>query len=218
MRKIEAILFDMDGVLVDSEIPLMKCCINHLKEKYGIDAKLEDFNDFVGMGEDAAIGGVVEKNGGIYLPQMKDECYEIYIQLADTIVDAAPNMSTALPELKKKYRLAVASSADRRKVVTNINVLGVDESVFDAVITGSDIVNKKPDPEIYLKAAAAVGVAPENCMVVEDAVAGVLAGKAAGCYVAGVKGSFGKDELINAGADVFVDTTCDIVDILDSFC
>ena len=47
MRKIEAILFDMDGVLVDSEIPLMKCCIKHLKEKYGIEAKLEDFNDFV---------------------------------------------------------------------------------------------------------------------------------------------------------------------------
>lgn len=217
MRKIEAILFDMDGVLVDSEIPLMKCCIKHLKEKYGIEAKLEDFNDFVGMGEDAAIGGVVEKNGGTYLPQMKDECYEIYIQLAGTIVDAAPNMSTVLPELKKKYRLAVASSADRRKVVTNINVLGVEESVFDSVITGSDITNKKPDPEIYLKAAASVGVAPENCMVVEDAVAGVLSGKAAGCYVVGVKGSFSKEELIGAGADAFVDSTCDIVDILAAF-
>ena len=69
-------------------------------------------------------------------------------------------------------------------------------------------------PDIYLKAAAAVGVAPENCMVVEDAVAGVLSGKAAGCYVVGVRGSFGKEELIAAGADAFVDTTCDIVDIL----
>ena len=214
MRKIEAILFDMDGVLVDSEIPLMKCCIEHLRGKYGIEAKLEDFNDFVGMGEDAAIGGVVEKNGGTYLPQMKDECYEIYIRLAGSIVDAAPGMDKALFDLKKKYRLAVASSADRRKVVTNIGVIGVDESVFDAVITGSDITNKKPDPEIYLKAAAAVGVAPENCMVVEDAVAGVLSGKAAGCYVVGVKGSFGKEELIAAGADAFVETTCDIVGLL----
>ena len=89
--------------------------------------------------------------------------------------------------------------------------------MFDSVITGSDITNKKPDPEIYLKAAASVGVAPENCMVVEDAVAGVLSGKAAGCYVVGVKGSFSKDELIGAGADAFVDSTCDIVDILAAF-
>lgn len=208
--KIEAILFDMDGVLVDSETPLMKCCIDHLKTKYGINAKFEDFADFVGKGEDAAIGGVVEKNGGTYLPQMKDECYEIYIQLAKSIVEAAPGMAELLPKLKESYKLAVASSADRRKVDVNISVLGVEESVFDAVITGSDITNKKPDPEIYIKVAAAVGVKPENCLVVEDAVAGIQAGKAAGCKVVGVKGSFDKETLKNAGADFVVDTTKDI--------
>ena len=200
--KIEAILFDMDGVLVDSELPLMKCCIDHLREKYGIAAKIEDFADFVGKGEDAAIGGVVEKNGGTYL------------QLARTIVEAAPGMAELLPKLRANYKLAVASSADRRKVSTNIDVLGVEESVFDAVITGSDIKNKKPDPEIYLKAAAAVGVKPENCLVVEDAVAGIQAGKAAGCTVAGVKGSFDKETLLAAGADYCVDTTADIAKLL----
>ena len=214
MNDIKAILFDMDGVLVDSETPLMRCAIDHLKAKYNIDVKFEDFADFVGKGEDAAIGGVVEKNGGTYLPQMKDECYEIYIQLAETIVEGAPGMRELLPELKKDFKLAVASSADRRKVDVNIRVLGVDESVFDAVITGSDITNKKPDPEIYLKAAAAVGVAPENCLVVEDAVAGVQAGKAAGCKVAGVAGSFDERTLIGAGADYFVETTADIKSLL----
>lgn len=212
--KIEAILFDMDGVLVDSETPLMKCAIDHLKNKYGINAKFEDFADFVGKGEDAAIGGVVEKNGGTYLPQMKDECYEIYIKLAKTIVEAAPGMAELLPQLKKNFRLAVASSADRRKVDVNISVLGVEESVFDAVITGSDITNKKPDPEIYLKAAASVGVSPENCLVVEDAVAGVQAGKAAGCTVVGVKGSFDGETLAAAGADYVVETTADIKNLL----
>lgn len=214
MNDIKAVLFDMDGVLVDSETPLMKCAIDHLKAKYNIDVKFEDFADFVGKGEDAAIGGVVEKNGGTYLPQMKDECYEIYIQLAETIVEGAPGMRELLPELKKNFKLAVASSADRRKVDVNIRVLGVDESVFDAVITGSDIVNKKPDPEIYLKAAAAVGVAPGNCLVVEDAVAGVQAGKAAGCKVVGVAGSFDECTLIGAGADYFVETTADIKSLL----
>lgn len=212
--KIEAVLFDMDGVLVDSETPLMKCAIDHLKNKYGINAKFEDFADFVGKGEDAAIGGVVRKNGGTYLPQMKDECYEIYIQLAETIVDAAPGMAELLPKLKENYKLAVASSADRRKVDVNIRVLGVEESVFDAVITGSDITNKKPDPEIYLKAAAAVGVEPENCLVVEDAVAGIESGKAAGCKVVGVVGSFDAKTLKSAGADFVVDTTADIKNLL----
>lgn len=215
MKEIKAILFDMDGVLVDSETPLMKCAIDHLKNKYNIDVKFEDFADFVGKGEDAAIGGVVEKNGGTYLPQMKDECYEIYIQLAETIVEAAPGMAELLPQLKKNYKLAVASSADRRKVDVNVRVLGVEESVFDAVITGSDITNKKPDPEIYIKAAAAVGVAPENCLVVEDAVAGVQAGKAAGCAVVGVAGSFDKATLIGAGADFFAETTADIKNLLN---
>lgn len=214
MSNFKAILFDMDGVLVDSETPLMKCAIDHLKNKYGINAKFEDFADFVGKGEDAAIGGVVEKNGGTYLPQMKDECYEIYIQLAETIVEGAPGMKELLPKLKEKCRLAVASSADRRKVDVNIRVLGVEESVFDAVITGSDITNKKPDPEIYLKAAAAVGVAPGNCLVVEDAVAGVQAGKAAGCKVVGVAGSFDRATLIGAGADYFVETTAGIKSLL----
>ena len=70
MNKIEAILVDMDGVLVDSETPLMKCAIDHLKAKYNIDVKFEDFADFVGKGEDAAIGGVVEKNGGRFLREL----------------------------------------------------------------------------------------------------------------------------------------------------
>ncbi len=210
MSEIKAILFDMDGVLVDSETPLMKCAIDHLKAKYNIDVKFEDFADFVGKGEDAAIGGVVRKNGGTYLPQMKDECYEIYIQLAETIVEAAPGMAELLPKLKEKCKLAIASSADRRKVDVNIRVLGVEESVFDAVITGSDITNKKPDPEIYIKAAKAVGVNPENCLVVEDAVAGIESGKAAGCKVVGVVGSFDAETLKNAGADCIVETTKDI--------
>ena len=214
MSNFKAILFDMDGVLVDSETPLMKCAIDHLKNKYGINAKFEDFADFVGKGEDAAIGGVVRKNGGTYLPQMKDECYEIYIQLAETIVEGAPGMKELLPELKKKCRLAVASSADRRKVDVNIRVLGVEESVFDAVITGSDITNKKPDPEIYIKAAAAVGVDPKDCLVVEDAVAGIESGKAAGCKVVGVVGSFDAETLKNAGADYIVETTRDISNLL----
>ncbi len=214
MKEIKAILFDMDGVLVDSETPLMKCAIDHLKSKYGISVKFEDFADFVGKGEDAAIRGVVEKNGGTYLPQMKDECYEIYIQLAKSIVEAAPGMAELLPRLRENYKLAVASSADRRKVDVNISVLGVEESVFDAVITGSDITNKKPDPEIYIKAAATVGVAPQNCLVVEDAVAGIQAGKAAGCTVVGVAGSFDRETLLGSGADFFVETTADISAIL----
>lgn len=212
--KFKAILFDVDGVLVDSEPPFMECCISFLKEKYGLEIKPEYFTDFVGKGEDAAVCGVVTKAGGEYLPQMKDECYDVYLERAEDLVPAAEGMRELLPTLRKDYKLAVASSADRRKVKVNLAVVGADENSFDAVITGSEIVNKKPDPEIYLKAAEAVGISPADCLVVEDAVSGVTAGKAAGCKVVAVGGSFGKAELIAAGADFFVEKTKNIVDVL----
>ncbi len=214
MKKFDAILFDMDGVLVDSETPFMTLSIAFMKEKYGLEIHFEDFEPFYGKGEEAAIRGVVEKNGGTYLPQMKDECYELYISNALTAVKPPVGVPEMLTKLKGRYPMAVASSADRRKVDTNISVIGVGESVFDAVITGSDIAKKKPDPEIYLKAAAVLGVNPENCLVVEDAVSGVQAGKAAGCTVAAVGGSFGEETLMAAGADYYFETTADITKIL----
>ena len=91
--------------------------------------------------------------------------------------------------------LAVCSAADLRKVKYNIQAIGVDESIFTALVTGSDVERKKPFPDIYLEGARRVGIDPKDCLVVEDAVSGIQAAHAAGMDAVGVPTTFSKEEL-----------------------
>jgi beta-phosphoglucomutase-like phosphatase (HAD superfamily) len=72
---------------------------------------------------------------------------------------------------------------------------------FDAVVTGDDVERKKPDPQIFLLAAERLKLPPSQCLVIEDAVNGVRAGKAAGCHCLGIMTSFGEATLRASGAD-----------------
>ena len=98
-------------------------------------------------------------------------------------------------------KLAVATSADRIKLDGNLTEIGVPRSAFDALVNGSDVPRKKPFPDIFLRAAAGLALPAENCLVVEDAINGVQAGKAAGARVLGLTTSFTAADLIAAGAD-----------------
>ena len=77
---------------------------------------------------------------------------------------------------------------------------------LDAIVTGSDVERKKPAPDIFLKAAEKAGLEPRFCIVAEDAIAGIMAAKAAGMRAVGVTTSFSADELKKAGADVVTDS------------
>jgi beta-phosphoglucomutase-like phosphatase (HAD superfamily) len=89
----------------------------------------------------------------------------------------------------------VASAADRIKVEINLREMGFTPAMFDALVTGSDVVNKKPDPEIFLEAAKRMSVSPDYCLVCEDAVNGTVAAKAAGMRCLGITTSFTPQEL-----------------------
>ena len=209
------ILFDMDGVLIDSEQVIITCCLEILKE-YNVVAKREDFNDFYGMGEDMFIGGVAKKHGAEYLIEMKDKTYDLYGKRVKEILGKEREILKMLEILKKKgFKLAVASSADRGKVNVNLDCIGAYDGLFDAVITGSDIVNKKPDPEIYIKAYKAVGADPKSCVIVEDAPSGLLAAKAADITSIGVTSNFSKERLEEINPDYIVSKTPDIIELLD---
>ena len=94
--------------------------------------------------------------------------------------------------------MADASSADRVKVDINLREMGVPNDTFDAIISGSDVTHKKPNPEIFLKAASKLGLKPDECLVVEDAVNGVEAAKAAGCRCLALTTSFSAELLQKA--------------------
>jgi HAD superfamily hydrolase (TIGR01509 family) len=210
----KAVLFDCDGVLVDSEPALARIAAIALGD-FGAPAKAEDFKPYIGMGEEKYLGEVLKKYGVQFTPDVKAHVYEKYIELAPDYVEAFAGVRELLQQLKNEgYRIAVASSADLIKVEANLKVLNVSDNIFDAVITGSDIERKKPFPDIYLLAAERCGIDPAMCYVVEDAVSGVQAAKAAKMTAIGFTSAHSGQELSDAGADYLVDNMAKVADIV----
>ena len=194
--KYKAILFDMDGVLIESEWLMRDTSIQSLAE-YGVQARHEDFLEFTGCGEDRFVGGVAEKYGLRYDPAMKERAYDFFGQRVLEETDVPEGVRQMLETLHARgLKLAVCSAADRRKVMYNLMAIGVTEDTFGAFITGSDVERKKPFPDIYLMGAERLGVAPRDCLVVEDAVSGIQAAHAAGMDAVGVPTTFSREELV----------------------
>jgi len=196
---IKGVLFDMDGVLVDSEPFICKAAIMMFSE-LGVRVLPEDFHPFVGMGENRYIGGVAENHGVIVdIEEVKARTYEIYEMIVRGKLSPLPGTHEFISECRKKgLKLALATSADRGKMEVNLREIGLPSETFHAIITGLDVENKKPFPDIYIKAAKSIGLEPQECLVVEDAVSGIKSGKSAGCRCLAVTSSFEASALYEA--------------------
>ncbi len=196
---IKGVLFDMDGVLVDSEPFISKAAIMMFNE-LGVMATPEDFHPFVGMGENRYLGGVAGKYGiKVDIEKIKARTYEIYEIIVRGKLSPLPGAHEFISECRKKgLRLALATSADRVKMLVNLREIGLSPETFDAVINGLDVENKKPFPDIYIKAANDIGLEPVECLVVEDAVSGIKAARSAGCRCLAVTSSFEAGALAEA--------------------
>jgi len=196
---IKGVLFDMDGVLVDSEHFICKAAILMFRE-YGIKVSPEDFKPFVGTGENSYIGGVADKYKiDVDIEKVKARTYEIYQDIAKGNLSPLPGAHEFIARcLKKGFILALATSADSIKMEVNLREIGLSRGTFMSIITGGDVEKKKPFPEIYIRAAKSIGFEPAECLVVEDAVSGIKAGKAAGCKCLAVTSSFDASALTEA--------------------
>jgi HAD superfamily hydrolase (TIGR01509 family) len=193
------VIFDMDGVLLDSEEFICRAaCL--MFEELGLDVKPQDFIPFVGTGENRYIGGVAEKyNFPIDIESAKKRTYDIYLEIIKGVLKPLPGTHDFIKKCRNmKKKIAIASSADRRKVVGNLKEIDLPPDMFDAIIVGEDVEHKKPSPEIFLLAAKRLKLQPEVCLVVEDAVSGVAAAKSAGMRSLAITTSFSKDELNKA--------------------
>lgn len=184
---IKAVLFDMDGVIIDSEMEYLQKLFQFAREK-NPEVKLSDLYQTVGsIKQDSWM--VVERavhNGqswqelhAEYLPRWK----KVYEE-TDYRAIFRPEISKVMQSLKKLgLRLAVASSTELEQVKKVLTLNQVME-YLECVVSGSTLQRSKPDPEIYLYTAAQLQVKPEECLVIEDSTVGITAGHRAGMTVA----------------------------------
>ncbi len=207
---IKGILFDMDGVLIDSEPLILHAAISYFAS-LGVSVKKEDFTPFIGAGDRRFLCGVAEKYGlTIEFEEAQKELFSLY---EDYAMDVGPlhGVHRFITNAKKAgLKVAVATSGAPAKVAINLKSIGLSASDFDLVVTGAMIKRNKPAPDIYQLAALSMGLPTEECLVVEDAINGIQAGKKAGCQVCALTTTFVVNALFEAGADL-------VVTSLDSF-
>jgi len=194
------VIFDLDGVLAVSEPLLAEAAIALFAEK-GRMMTADDFRPFIGMGEDRYLGGPAAAKG-IPFDAVSDKArlYEIYEDVIRGRLQALPGAREFVAECRRRgLAIAIASGADWTKVIANLREIGMPESMFDAVVDGTQVVHKKPAPDIFREACRRLALKPEQCLVVEDAVSGVAAARAAGMRCLALTTSFDSREL--AGAD-----------------
>ena len=205
-HRFDAVVFDLDVILCDSEPFIAAAAAEALRRRYGISVQTADFAPFVGAGDDRFISGAAAAHGvAADLAIDKPLTYEVYLELIPGALQPIAGVHAFLARLRAAgLALALATGSDRPKLCGNLAALGLAEADFDVVVSAEDVTRKKPDPETFLVAIRRLGLDPTRCLVVEDARNGVLAGRAAGCEVLGITSSQTPDALLDAGARIAV--------------
>ncbi len=212
ISSIKGVICDMDGVLCDSESIMCEASISMFKAQHNIDVRPSDFLPFVGTGENLYLGGVAKKYGVEFdLEPDKTYAYAKYLELIKGRLEPLDGVLDFIGWCRNQdLKLAVATSADKVKLDGNLTEIGLEHGAFDVLVSGADVVRKKPAPDIFLEAAKRLDLEPATCMVVEDAPSGIRAAKRAGCMCCGVTTSFVTAQLEAAGADIVVDKLSEI--------
>lgn len=200
---IKAVIFDMDGVLCDSEPFICEAAMRMFTVLHGIKVCPQDFIPFVGTGENRYLGGVAQKYGiTIDLVEAKNFTYDAYLEIIHGRLKPMAGVVDFIARCRERgLKLAVASSADTIKVEGNLREIGLPATEFDAIVNGLEVERRKPAPDIFQLAAKRLNLPCDRCLVVEDAPNGIMAGKAAGSRCLGLASSFSEDELRSAGAE-----------------
>jgi beta-phosphoglucomutase len=190
-----AFIFDMDGVIVDSN-PFHKLSLKQFCKKYGRDLSEEQLIEKIyGRTNKDWLPNVFGNLDSEKLRHYADEKEALFRELYKNDIVLVEGLEDFLKKLDAaKIPKAIATSAPRANVDFTLSKTDT-EKFFPTILDDSFVSKGKPDPEIYLKAAAALGYKPENCIVFEDSLSGVKAGKAAGCKVVGITTTHTTQEL-----------------------
>lgn len=190
-----AFLFDMDGVLVDSN-PYHKIALREFCKKHGHDLSEEKLREKIyGRTNKDWItnlfGALPEKQ----LKAFADEKESLFREVYKSHVEPVRGLISFLDKLDQySINRAIATSAPRANVDFTLQHTGIGP-YFQTILDESFVNRGKPDPEIYIKTAAALGYDPGHCIVLEDSLSGIASGKAAGCKVVGISTTHTAEEL-----------------------
>ena len=203
-----AVIFDMDGVLVDSYQAHFESW-RQTARKHGANMTQQQFAETFGRTTREIISALWSDSvAEDQIPQWDDEKELAYRAILDADfpeMNGAHQLLTALDA--SGFKLAVGSSGPPENVQLVLDHLGGD--LFSAIVTGRDVTRGKPDPEVFLNAAAKLQIAPERCVVVEDAPAGIQAARNAGMTAIALTGTAPKDQLA-AQAHMVVDSLTEL--------
>ncbi|MEP1386135.1 MAG: HAD family hydrolase [Paraglaciecola sp.] len=177
LKHIKLIIFDCDGVLIDSEILSKRVLLKMLNE-LGAKASGDYFDrHFLGHSYEHVSAKILEDYGVVLPKQFKDDYHQSLMQTFSKELVPTPELKVLLSQLKLPICVATSSSPERVKHALSVTEL--TDYFTNCVFTSSEVKRGKPAPDIFLHAAKKMGVPPEHCLVIEDSTAGITAAKAA---------------------------------------
>ena len=201
----QAFIFDMDGVVIDSE-PLHERASLAVFKKYGITLDEAIFEPFKGKTDRAIIEYLIQEY------DMQDVTVDALIQQKRdtyaTLIDELHPITGVMAFIQYvaiHFRLALTTSASRRNQELAFQKFNL-YPFFETVVTSNDITHPKPHPEPYQVTTEKLGLEPPECIVIEDSVNGVISASTAGCVVVGITTSFDEAALREAGAHAVIDS------------
>lgn len=200
-----AIVFDFDGVVLDTETPLYSSW-QEMYSRYGVHLDLELFAAYIGGAEYFDFHADLEKQTGLTFDRqsLMDERRAMYREhvAGNTVL---PGVKDYLKEARGRgFQIGLASNSDIGWVGSNLRELGLFDN-FDVLKTRDDVVNVKPDPEIYLAALHDLKTDPQRAIAIEDSASGVASAKAAGIFTVAVPNPITRYHNLDA-ADVILDS------------
>lgn len=181
---VRGVLFDMDGLLIDSERIAQRCCIQAGRDLgFPIDRTLS--RRFLGVTHSGCVRILQDAFPGIDAESLFRRSRELLMAQFEKSLTAKPGALALLTYLRDAHvPFALASSSSHERAENCLRLTGLLDFFPESIqITGDKAAHSKPAPDLFLQAAACLNVPRENCLVLEDSVNGVTAGRAAGCVV-----------------------------------